>query len=153
MMQTIQKLFLGAEWILLVAGLIGIFSPNLLFLAALPFYLGAFYLVAMPVWSVTEQYKVLPIFLGLLSGLCLCILLTGINFQTGHWPNAKEIAIGTVFIVSSIMVVTAMGALIAKEKAGSVWHHSKWRWLITGAVFLYVAHAPLLDFWQSVIKK
>jgi hypothetical protein len=153
MMQTIQKLFWGAEWILLLAGLINIFMPNIPFLAALPLYLGMFYLAAIPVWSMTAQYKALPIFLGLLSGICLCYLLMGINFQTAHWQYAKEIAIGMIPIVSPIMAITAIIALIAKEKAGSVWHHSKWRWLITGAVFVYVAHAPLFEFWQSIIKK
>jgi hypothetical protein len=113
-------------------------------------FLGMFYIVAMPVWSMSSEYKVLPIFTGILSGFGLFLLISTLCFQAGQWPFAKEMVTATPLMVLPILAAVGLIVLIAKEKAGFVWHHSKFRWLFTTIAFIYVCQLPLLAFWKSI---
>jgi hypothetical protein len=146
-MNTLKKICSSIELLLIVGAFLGCFIPqipNSLFL-----FLGLFYVIAIPIWSITEDHKIVPILGGLLSGFVLLFLAVAINFQVHHFQYAKEMVITASLCCIPLMVFIGLIVLIAKEKAGYLWINSNFRWLITGAMFLYVAHQPFLEFWKT----
>jgi hypothetical protein len=148
-MNTFKKICSAIELLLIVGAFLGCFIPQIP--NSLFSILGLFYIVAIPIWSITENHKIVPILGGLLSGFVLFFLAIAINFQVHHYPYAKEMIISGSFFSPPLMVVVGIIVLIAKEKAGYLWVNSNFRWLMTGVTFLYVAHQPLLTFWKTVL--
>lgn len=146
-MNTVKKIFSAIELLFIVGAFLGCFVPqipNSLFL-----FLGMFYVIAIPVWSVTTDHKIVPILGGLLSGFALMQFAIAINFQVHHYQYAEQMVMTASLVCIPLMVVVGIIVAIAQQKAGLLWVNSNIRWLITGAAFLYVAHEPFLTFWKT----